>query len=155
MADEQSDRELDLVRWEALARNVLGAEGVSGAAELALMFVDEPTMAELNGTFMGETGPTDVLSFPIDATDEIGTGRSPDGSTTGPDRPIPDDLVYDETTFHHPVFDLAAIRAQEGIGAIQGATRTWYAGAWLRNGFHEDGIASAMRVARTMGVPAW
>ena len=92
VADEQSAQPVEVERWEALARNVLGAEGVRGAAELALMFVDEPTMAELNGTFMGETGPTDVLSFPIDATDEIGTGRSPDGSTTGPDRPIPDDL---------------------------------------------------------------
>ena len=72
-----------------------------------------------------------------------------------PERPIRDELVYDETEFHHPVYDLAAIRAQEEIAAIQGANRTWYAGAWLRNGFHEDGIASAMRVARAMGVPAW
>ncbi len=35
---------------------------------------------------------------------------------------------------------------------MQGANRTWFAGAYLRNGFHEDGIASAMRVARQMRV---
>lgn len=75
--------------------------------------------------------------------------------TLNPRRPIPGHLVYDETTFRHPVFDLAATRAQQGIAAIQGTNRTWYAGAWLRNGFHEDGIASALRVARAMGVPAW
>ena len=50
---------------------------------------------------------------------------------------------------------MGALQAQRGLAAIQGETRTWFAGAWLRNGFHEDGIASALRVARGMGVPAW
>lgn len=75
--------------------------------------------------------------------------------TLNPATSIRDELIYDETEFHHPVFDLGATAAQAGIAAIQGENRTWYAGAWLRNGFHEDGIASAMRVARAMGVPAW
>lgn len=83
----------------------------------------------------------------------------PDGDplfvTLNPSRPIRAGLIYDETEFRHPVFDRAAIRAQAEIGAIQGENRTWYAGAWLRNGFHEDGIASALRVARAMGMPAW
>ncbi|MBA3282249.1 MAG: rRNA maturation RNase YbeY [Acidimicrobiia bacterium] len=92
VADEQSDQEVDLVRWEALARGVLEAEGVSGEAELAVMFVDEATMAELNGTFMGQQGPTDVLAFPIDTDDGVGVGRSPDGSTAGPDRDPVSDL---------------------------------------------------------------
>ena len=72
-----------------------------------------------------------------------------------PVTPIPDALIYDETVFRHPGFDDAAIRAQEGIATIQGENRTWFAGAWLRNGFHEDGIASAMRIARLMRAPAW
>ena len=85
VADEQDAHPVDVVRWEALARAVLVDDGVSGEAELALLFVDEPTMSELNATFMGAVGPTDVLAFPID-DDEIGTGRSPDGSTSGPNR---------------------------------------------------------------------
>lgn len=91
VADEQSAEPVDVDRWEALARSVLEAEGVEGEAELALMFVDEASMAELNGTFMGEEGPTDVLAFPLDAADEVTTGRSPDGSTSGPDREPPSD----------------------------------------------------------------
>jgi probable rRNA maturation factor len=91
VADEQADHPVDVVRWEALARDVLAAEGVAGEAELALLFVDEATMAELNASFMGAQGPTDVLAFPID-DDEVTTGRSPDGSTTGPDREPPDDV---------------------------------------------------------------
>ena len=75
--------------------------------------------------------------------------------TLNPTTPIPEALVYDETMFDHPVFDAGTAGAQAGIAAIQGDNRTWYAGAWLRNGFHEDGIASAMRVARAMNVPAW
>lgn len=85
VADEQADHPVDVVRWEALARSVLEAEGVRGEAELAVLFVDEATMAQLNASFMGAEGPTDVLAFPID-DDDVGTGRSPDGSTAGPDR---------------------------------------------------------------------
>lgn len=91
VADEQSAQPVDVARWEALARNVLDAEGVSGDAELALLFVDEPTIAELNQRFMGHDGPTDVLAFPID-DDDVLVGRSPDGSTSGPDRGPVDDV---------------------------------------------------------------
>lgn len=59
-------------------------------------------------------------------------------------------LVYDEHVFRHPVFDLAALRAQEQIAQMQGRDSTWFAGAWLRHGFHEDGFASAMRITRRL-----
>jgi probable rRNA maturation factor len=91
VADEQSAQPVEVDRWERLARNVLEAEGVTGDAELALLFVDEPTMAELNQRFMGADGPTDVLAFPID-DDDVLIGRSPDGSTSGPDRGPVDDV---------------------------------------------------------------
>jgi len=44
-ADEQSDEKIDLDRWVALATKALEEEGVRGAAEVALIFADEPTMA--------------------------------------------------------------------------------------------------------------
>ncbi|MDF0601118.1 FAD-dependent oxidoreductase [Psychromarinibacter sp. C21-152] len=67
-----------------------------------------------------------------------------------PAREVPDRLVYDETTFRHPVFDEAALRAQGRLGSLQGMHNTWFAGAWTRHGFHEDGFASAVRVVRAM-----
>nr|WP_240989408.1 FAD-dependent oxidoreductase [Salipiger mangrovisoli] len=70
--------------------------------------------------------------------------------TLNPQRDIPDELIYDRNTFRHPVFDLSALDAQGKIAALQGQNRSWYAGAWLRNGFHEDGFASAVRVARQL-----
>ncbi|MEZ5765559.1 MAG: FAD-dependent oxidoreductase [Xanthobacteraceae bacterium] len=68
-----------------------------------------------------------------------------------PEIAIPDEAIFDETSFHHPVFDHAALAAQADIAEMQGRRRTWFAGAWLRNGFHEDGFASAMRIARQLG----
>lgn len=70
--------------------------------------------------------------------------------TLNPGIAIDPRAVYDETTFRHPVFDAAALAAQGRIAAMQGERRTWFAGAWLRNGFHEDGFATALRVARRL-----
>ena len=59
-------------------------------------------------------------------------------------------------TYRHPQFDAAAMRAQAGLAAIQGQNRLFFAGAWTGWGFHEDGIASAVRVAGALGVqPPW
>jgi probable rRNA maturation factor len=83
-SDEQSDVEVDLERWQALAERVLAAEGIRGGTELSLIFVGEAEIAELNESFLGKQGPTDVLSFPIDAADlELNVAT---GGTRGPDR---------------------------------------------------------------------
>lgn len=63
-------------------------------------------------------------------------------------RPIREDLVYDRATFRHPVYDLAALSAQERLGARNGTNRTWFCGAWMKSGFHEDGLSSGLDVAR-------
>ncbi len=60
------------------------------------------------------------------------------------------ELIYDQETFHHPVYDLGALAAQKTIAAGNGAGNTWFCGAWMKNGFHEDGIASAWDVAQAM-----
>ncbi|NJM84728.1 MAG: FAD-dependent oxidoreductase [Tabrizicola sp.] len=67
--------------------------------------------------------------------------------TLNPARAIRDDLVQDVVTFHHPVYDTAALAAQQAIRAMNGTRGTWFCGAWMRNGFHEDGFASAVDVA--------
>jgi probable rRNA maturation factor len=82
-ADEQQDHPIDVALWADLARKVLEARGMKGETEVSLLFVDEEAMAALNEQFLGKSGPTDVLSFPIE--DEPGpTGRSPDLGGSGP-----------------------------------------------------------------------
>jgi probable rRNA maturation factor len=96
-ADEQHDVGVALDVMVALTRSVLVAEGVRGGAEVSLLFVDEPTIAELNERFRGVEGPTDVLSFPLE-DDDPGAGRAPDAGGSGPGEPLedlPPDLLGD------------------------------------------------------------
>ena len=84
-ADEQTDVAVDVARWHQLAKNVLISEGVRGAAELTLMFVPESAIAGLNEKYMGKVGPTDVLSFPLDAVETLRT-PGPGAISHGPDK---------------------------------------------------------------------
>jgi probable rRNA maturation factor len=86
-ADEQSDRPVDVAGLARLAESVLVHEGVRGDSELSLRFVDEATIADLNERFLGGSGPTDVLAFPIDGGEVVESGRFPDAGSSGPDRP--------------------------------------------------------------------
>ena len=67
-----------------------------------------------------------------------------------PSQAVPDELIYDQKVFRHPVFDGAALAAQKQLNDMQGQNKTWFAGAYTRHGFHEDGFASAARIARLM-----
>ncbi|CUI89776.1 NAD(P)/FAD-dependent oxidoreductase [Achromobacter kerstersii] len=58
--------------------------------------------------------------------------------------------------YEHPVLDADTVVAQGQLAGIQGRARTWFCGAWTGYGFHEDGLASAIRVAADFGVsPPW
>lgn len=65
---------------------------------------------------------------------------------------IANDKILGSYRYDHPLFDAAAVHAQQRWGDINGVRRTWYCGAWWGNGFHEDGVTSALRVARSLGV---
>jgi predicted NAD/FAD-binding protein len=69
-------------------------------------------------------------------------------------QPIREDLIWDKAVMRHPVYDKAALAAQEEAAVMNGENRTWYCGAWMRNGFHEDGLASAMDVVRGINASA-
>ena len=70
--------------------------------------------------------------------------------TLNANRPVRDECIYDTYSFDHPVYDTAALEAQNAIRGFNGTNRTWFCGAWMRSGFHEDGFASAVDVARAM-----
>lgn len=67
--------------------------------------------------------------------------------TLNSNRPIREDLIYDQVTLRHPVYDLAAFKAQAKLRSMNGARNTWYCGAWMRDGFHEDGLTTGLEVA--------
>lgn len=56
--------------------------------------------------------------------------------------------------YDHPLFTLDGIAAQQQLQQRNGTHQTWFCGAWLRNGFHEDGVHSALQVARGIAARA-
>lgn len=64
-----------------------------------------------------------------------------------PVREIQRSQVMAEYDYDHPVLDLAAIRAQAEVPALQGQRNTWFAGAWMGYGFHEDGLKAGLAAA--------
>lgn len=65
-----------------------------------------------------------------------------------PIKPIAPHLVLGEFQYDHPVFDLPAIEAQARMPLLQGQQRTWFAGAWMGYGFHEDGFKAGRAAAQ-------
>jgi len=64
--------------------------------------------------------------------------------------PVPRTILA-EMNYTHPVLDAAAAAAQPGLRRLSGQRGTFYAGAHLRYGFHEDGLMSGLKVAEALG----
>ena len=81
--------------------------------------------------------------------------------TLNPIVPIGQDVATLELNLEHPVFDVPALLAQQRIiqrqnDADADSLKTWFVGAWLGSGFHEDGVRSAVAVASKLGAnPSW
>jgi len=54
------------------------------------------------------------------------------------------DKILKRVEYEHPMFTPESVAAQARHAEINGACRTWYCGAYWRNGFHEDGVVSAL-----------
>ncbi|HET7354800.1 MAG TPA: FAD-dependent oxidoreductase [Gaiellaceae bacterium] len=63
---------------------------------------------------------------------------------------VPDEHVLQRFTYEHPLYTVETLRAQTVLSRLAGG-RTHFAGAYFGNGFHEDGLASGLAVARALG----
>jgi len=61
------------------------------------------------------------------------------------------ETILREEVYEHPIFDRAALAAQEHLWSLQGARRSWFCGAYFGSGFHEDGLQSGLAVAEALG----
>ncbi len=71
--------------------------------------------------------------------------------TLNPRRAPAPGLTHAWQDFAHPVFDAASLQAQRDIWRLQGQRRTWFCGAYLGAGFHEDGVQAGLAVAERLG----
>jgi predicted NAD/FAD-binding protein len=71
--------------------------------------------------------------------------------TLNQDDNIDPELVLARMEYAHPVFDVRAVGAQHRHAEINGVRRTSFCGAYWGNGFHEDGVRSAVAVCASLG----
>ncbi|WP_339526672.1 NAD(P)/FAD-dependent oxidoreductase [Pseudomonas sp. EA_35y_Pfl2_R111] len=64
---------------------------------------------------------------------------------------IDPDKILARYTYAHPQYSLEAVAAQARWEELLGANHSYFCGAYWANGFHEDGVVSALRVAREFG----
>lgn len=67
---------------------------------------------------------------------------------------VAEEHVLDRALFEHPLYTVESAAAQRQLRSLSGRRRTYFAGAYHGNGFHEDGLASGVRAAASLGV-AW
>ena len=73
-----------------------------------------------------------------------------------PQKSIAEEKIFSKIYYEHPIMNLGSFDAQKKIKAIQGKNNIWFAGAWLGNGFHEDGVVSALDVCKNfVELPGW
>ncbi|WP_243755318.1 NAD(P)/FAD-dependent oxidoreductase [Thiomicrorhabdus sp. 6S3-12] len=61
-------------------------------------------------------------------------------------------MTYECIQYQHPVFDQGAMEAQKSLSGLQGVENCWFVGAYTGYGFHEDGLRSAVDLARRWNV---
>ncbi|WP_431223994.1 NAD(P)/FAD-dependent oxidoreductase [Serratia sp. L9] len=77
----------------------------------------------------------------------------PEGSplfcvTLNPETPVDERYVWKRFVYEHPLFNPKSWRTQSRRGEINGHQRSWFCGAYWYNGFHEDGVRSALDVVK-------
>ena len=59
--------------------------------------------------------------------------------------------IFYQTVYHHPILDKQARDAAKDSVIVQGEKNLWFCGAYLGDGFHEDGVQAGLWVAKKMG----
>jgi len=76
--------------------------------------------------------------------------------TLNSEEDIAPEKIIGRWVYHHPVYTVERRRVQQRHAEVINRNRTSFCGAWWGNGFHEDGVNSAIAVCRGLGVnPPW
>lgn len=100
--------------------------------------------------------PSVSLSYWMNNLQKLPTDK-PVIITLNPGRPPAAGSIYNEHVFSHPVFTLEAVRAQQRMETLQGRRGLAFCGAYMRYGFHEDGLLSAVEMCQSVfgAEPPW
>ena len=106
--------------------------------------------AQAAWTYLREGGVEAAVTYDMNRLQGIRSDK-PLFVTLNPVRQPREETVFGRYQYDHPQFNAPAMAAQRIFNSIQGVRRTWFAGAWLGYGFHEDGFRSGLRVALRLG----
>ena len=106
--------------------------------------------AQAAWTYLREGGEEAAVTYDMNRLQGIRSDR-PLFVTLNPVRQPREETVFGRYQYDHPQFNAPALAAQRIFNSIQGVRHTWFAGAWLGYGFHEDGFRSGLRVALRLG----
>lgn len=152
-----SDQALRLLTDATAAeREILGAiRYQSNAAVLhtdaSVLPTRQTTWAAWNVLISRGPGNPCIVSYCMNLLQGL-TARRPLIVSLNAGERIAPEHVLRRMTYEHPIFSCDAVAAQKRKAEIQGVRRTWYAGAYWGWGFHEDGMRSAVAIARSLGV---
>ena len=88
-----------------------------------------------------ETGDGISVSYLINKLQPLPTNKTVI-VTLNPVSPIDENKIIKKIDYEHPVFSTESILAQSKMNSVQGRENVYFSGAWMRYGFHEDGILS-------------
>lgn len=100
-----------------LAVRTLTAEGFPGSLDVAISLIDEAPMADLNDAHMGKSGPTDVLSFPLEA---LAPGVVPASAEGGPPLHLGDIFICPEVVASNAAESAVAFRDEMALMVVHG-----------------------------------
>ncbi len=101
--------------------------------------------------FVGDTASTGEVTYWMNLLQGLNSAE-PLLVSLNPSAQPPDPATVIRTeTYEHPLFDAAAMAAQERLWSLQGRQRTWFCGAHFGAGFHEDGLQAGLAVAEAIG----
>lgn len=93
-----------------------------------------------------------ALTYNMNILQHIPTSKFSDVLVTmNPPHPPSPELTQAKISYRHPLYNAAAVSAQDRLQEIQGTRGIWYCGAWTNYGFHEDGFSSGIAVGRQLG----
>ncbi|MCA0900939.1 NAD(P)/FAD-dependent oxidoreductase [Microbulbifer agarilyticus] len=107
--------------------------------------------ASWNYRLQGDDAALPALTYNMNILQRLETSKTY-CVTLNADHLIDQSKIIGEYEYEHPQFSVNGNSAQARWGEINGVNRTWFCGAYWANGFHEDGVVSAVRVAKALGV---
>jgi uncharacterized protein len=139
-------------------RRVLGAmtfqaNDVVLHSDRALLPRDEKAWAAWNAYVPASPGAPCTVSYNMNVLMSL-RSRDPFVVTLNRGEAVAEPAVLARMQYHHPLHTHASVEAQAQKKDVDGKHRVWFCGAYWGFGFHEDGLRSAVGVARELGV-AW